>query len=292
MGTSIKLLIMNRWSLGNGETTASSFQTDHEASKSANFALSRTWRSTGVSAEWLLRDFGEVRIVGGVGIVGTNLTVDATFRVRVSNSSDMSSPLYDSGVVVFWERIYSAAENLTGFLSEFFDGAGLPYTETQNVIQEKVRVVYFPSEVTGRYVQVDFFDPTNAEGFIQVGYVYAGRVFEPSPDIYYGWKIVRNQVARMPQATCGQYWSAGVFRRVHISCTVALQRETDLLGQWFLMQYLTGVGGEFIVSLRRSRDSWAFYTTIYAKFSESSKNQNPSFKRFNIPLEIEEIIST
>lgn len=285
----VKILLWNWWARSNTVITTSSEQTDYGGRNTLYPSLQKSWRSVGVSDAYIQADMAASRTVEAVALVKTNLTNAATFRVRVGNDATMATTLYDSGTLTFHEPIYSSTELLTGYLSEFFDTAGIPTSDTRDLLQQKVRIVYLPSAVNAEFVRVDVSDAANPAGYLELPYVFAGRVFSPSPDLYYEWNIARTDTARTPQAGCGQYWSASVFRRIHINCTVAAQKETDFLGQWFLFQYLAGVSLEFIISIEDLSDSMRFFTTIFAKFANPTKNVNHAFKRFNLPLDIEEI---
>lgn len=281
----------NLWSRKDNLVAATSEVAGHEVRRTQDMQLASSWRVTGLTGQYITCIFSRQWTMSAVAIVGSNLTNLATVRVRIGNSSSFATNLLDSGLVKFREPIYTSNELAVGHLSEFFDGNGLPWPETQPILKKSVRVFYFNGEVSAQAVRIDVNDPTNPDGYIDIPYVYAGRVFIPNPDVYYGWKVFRDDTARMPQSSCGQFWSASVFKRIRLSCTIAPQKETDLLGQWFLMQYLNGINTSFIVSIERRKDSLKFYTTIYGKFFESPKNQNIAYHRFTIPMEIEEIIA-
>jgi hypothetical protein len=290
VSTNIRLLLWNLWAQDNTTVTASSEVADHEASRTKEMTLSTTWRMSGTSG-FTDGALAQQRHIGAVGIVTGNLTNDATVRIRIGNDSSFGTTLFDTGTVQFYESIYTDTELTVGHLSEFFDGSGLPSVDTRRILKRDIHVLYLPNEIEAQYVRIDLDDPTNPDGYLEIPHVHVGRVFEPNPDIYYGWKIWRDDIARLPQSACGQFWSASVFRRTRLSCTATLQKETDVLGQWFLMQYLLGVGFGFIVSIERRKGSLRFYTTLYVKFAESSKNQYVSYHRFNIPMDMEEIVA-
>jgi hypothetical protein len=295
MPRSIRLLFHNRWNRkvcvgdsGGPVISASGEQTDHEADKTQNPAIVETWRSPGLPGAYISGDLGAAYRVGAVAIVGCNLSNNGTYRVRVSSSSTFATSLYDSGSRER-DRFYSDAEIARALSSEFFPD-GLPNDFTGRRIQRQVLLVILPAEVTGQYVRVDFDDPTNPDGYMEVSYIYAGISLEPDRDLLYGWKIQRDNIVRGGQAACGQYWSASVLHKTLMEFTLAPQRESDLTGYWMLLESLVSINEEGIVSLVDFTDSKKYTTTIYGKFAQSSINTNIAFQSWQLNMRVEELI--
>ena len=294
MPRSIRFFIHNRWNRAacEGETGTvigfSGEQTGYEADLTQTIALAERWRSPGLPGAYISADLGAGYRLGAVCLVKCNLSRVGLFRVQVGNTSDFSTNLYDSG----WgtrRRYYSDAEIIAAHTSEFFT-AGLPISDMQKRIQRQVIVVAFPAEVTARYIRIDFDDVTNPDGFMELSYVYAGIVLEPSNDLLYGWKMQREDFVRDGQAACGQYWSASVYNKTLITLQMAPQRESDLTGYWMLMEALVSINKEFIVSLIERTDSLHYTTTVYGRWSVVPTNTAIAFQSYSIPMAVEEII--
>lgn len=301
MGRSLRLYLWNRYALAEG-TITSSGELDgdnYPVEDTQNLAVGDTWRSSGVAGDtYIIRDLGDTYIIGGVGIVARNLTRSAQVRVRIGNTSNFATNLYDSGQVNFHLPIYTSAErtattlNPTSYISEFFDSNGLPTTHTiDNILKLPVRTFELPAEITARYIRIDFFDSTNPDGYVEISHVYAGRILEPSPDILYGYRISRQHTARQPQSASGQYWCANVYKRVRLSCTLAPQRETDMLGYWYLLELLVGLNQPLIVSVEDSNNSIKFYTAFFGILVQNPQNTNVAFKRHSFSFDVEENVS-
>lgn len=292
MSFSIRFFAHNRWNgsiaVSTPTITASGERADHEADLTRTMALAETWRSVGLPGAYLAADLMTAYKIGAVCLVRCNLTNNGLFRVRIGNTADFSVNLYDSGWIER-RRYYSDAEINTAHSSEFFP-EGLPNLDMRKRIQQQIPIVALPSEVSARYVRIDFDDSSNPDGYIEVGYVYAGKVLEPTNDLMYGWKIQRDDFVRDGQAACGQYWSASVYNKTLIVLTMAPQHETSLTGYWLLMEYLVGINEEFIVSLVQKNDSLLYTTTVYGKWSQVPSNQNISFRTYQSSMAFEEIV--
>ncbi len=297
----------NRWSQSTTLVTSSGEDAAFPDSNTQELSRNRTWHSLGTVNLYLQGDLGSTHKIGAVCIVfpkriydtdqtlGSRRTyagigTSGTVRVRVSANADMSSPVYDSGTIPAWEIIYTSSEIQTGLLSEFFPG-GLPPPETIPWLQGLVRCVYLPSEVSGRYIRVDLNDSGNPAGYLEVSWVYAGRVLEVSPNIAYGWKVWREEVSREPQSASGQKWMARVYRRAHVTATLNAVSLADMTGMWYLLLYLTGVNTEVLINLVDRIGSLQFYSTIFGKFAQSPQPSQVGFNTFTHSLELEEIVA-
>ena len=301
------LMATNRWSQTTTTINHSGQDVAYPATNTRELSRNKTWHSLGNVNLYLQANLGATYKIGAVCIVFpkriytpdqdlgsqrtyAGISTSGTIRVRVSANADMSSPVYDSGTINAWEIIYTSSEISTGLLSEFFP-SGLPDTNTIPWLQGLVRRVLLPSEVSGRYVRIDFNDSGNPAGYLEVSYIYAGRVLEVTNNIAYGWKVWREEVSREPQSASGQKWMARVYRRAHVSAILNADSLSNMTGIWYLLFYLTGVNTEVLVSLVDRIGSLQFYTTIYGKFAQSSQLSNVGFNTYQIPLELEEIVA-
>lgn len=76
--------------------TATSESGDLTVDRLQQISLKRKWRSTSAADQDLIADFGETTGVRMVYIGGHNLEEDATIRIRLSENSNLSSPVYDA----------------------------------------------------------------------------------------------------------------------------------------------------------------------------------------------------
>lgn len=295
---SLKLMLWNRYSKADG-TLTSSGEADselHPVEFTKNFAVGDTWRSSGVAGDtYIIRDLGTTYKIKGIGVVARNITRVGKIRVRIGNTSDFSTNLYDSGEVFFQNPIYTSAERFAtslypdNYLSEFFDSNGRGQSGTlRNNLKLPVRTLEIPTEITARYARIDFIDPLNPRGFVDISHIYLGRVLEPSPDILYGYKVARTNTARLPQAASGQFWPANLYERVRMSFTFAPQRESDMVGYWYLLEMLIGMSEPVIVTLEDITDNMRFYTSIFGMFVQNPQNTNIAFKRHQFSFDLEE----
>mgnify|MGYP001573658772 CR=1 FL=1 len=287
-----RIFPFNRWSDTTLGTISSSGEiAAYPASNTQKQQISKMWRSSGDPASTnpnLSRDLGSAFRISSACIVAHNLTKDGQFRVRVSNNSDMSSPLYDSGFLYIWTSFLPTA-------SEFSDGTGRPNAALIKLLEfcsENPRVtreITF-TEVTGRYIQVDFQDSTNTDGFIQISYVYAGLYIELDDNVAYGWEIMPESVNRIHRAASGQFWIDLLYTRLRANANAPTQGEVITVAFWEFMFSLLGVTKEWIISIRDTRVSVAFWVTFLCHFPKVPRTSNPAIRRYGIPIEVEELV--
>ena len=106
------------------------------------FLTPNRWRSS-ANAATIDVDFGVSYTIGVLGLFGSNLTAAATFRLRLSANSNMTSPTYDTGV------------------SQINAGVDPTYGHLIHVL---------PTSQAGRYLRLELTDSS-------LSYIEAGRLF-------------------------------------------------------------------------------------------------------------------
>lgn len=284
----------NRWFKSNQcqtgtVATASSEATDHTADKTVSPQLSKTWRSTGLSGQFLSGNLGNAYHIGAVALVKHNLTPSARVRVRISAVSDFATTVLDRTQDV-WDRFYTDAEMSKGKNDEFFGPGGIPIQGTiTNILQNPIFFLTFP-EITGTYVRFDFTDASNPDGYISVGAVYVGPLKTTDPNVSYGWQLWRDHVARIPAASNGEIWSGSVFRRTHLSGQFLAQNENDSRDFWYLISFLRGQTQPIFVIWRDDLGSIKFYGTLWAKLATAPTLTHATIRRYSLPVEFEELL--
>ena len=269
--------------------TPSSEATDHDGDQTLSSQLSRTWRSTGLSGQFLSGNLGNAYHIGAVALVKHNLTPAATVRVRISPVANFATTVFDQTWNA-WRNMYSATELAKGKIGEFFDTDGIPLQGTiDNILQNPVFFLTF-TELTGTYVRFDFTDASNPDGFIEVGAVYVGAMKTLDPNVSYGWQLYRDHIARTPNASNGEIWSGSVFRRTHLVGQVTAQSEADSKDFWFFVSFLRGQTRPIFVIWRDDLNSIRLYGTLWCKFASAPTLTHYAIKRYSIPFEFEELL--
>jgi len=148
-----------------------------------NREVEKVARTTGDTAEWWKADFGSEVNVSTVCLWNHNLGAGGTIRIRLSNNSDLSSPVYDQTSDA-WPVLYGPDDiglDMCGY------GGYAILSEFQNYRYYWLRRL--GATYNARYLGVDVADAANPDGYIQAGRLIAGIGWQPTKNFSYGWSI-------------------------------------------------------------------------------------------------------
>lgn len=151
-----------------------------------NRRLGKKARSTNaINASTKLRfSLDQSRIIGSVAIVSHNLTSLATWRYRAYSDSGYTGLVYDSGIIDAWPLMPFGTYEWED--SRFWD---LQLSAEEIALFTK-SIVYVPSVVAdARYYEIEFFDNTNAAGYVELGRIFVGSVYQPKLNMNLGASI-------------------------------------------------------------------------------------------------------
>lgn len=136
--------------------TASSERATLPASYLQQRLVERKWRAQGCTAEYLLIDFGQARVINNVTISGHNGSSSIHFQARLASTSGgtISAPAVDTGSVSGWPS------------------SGKPTDEDWPSYDSQLR---FRNSNAYRWLRLDILDPTNTDGYFQATRIYAGQ---------------------------------------------------------------------------------------------------------------------
>jgi len=141
------------------------------------YKLSKIWRTTGLSSEYISADLGQSYGLNMVAIWGHNLTTAAQIRIRIGNDPTFATNLYDQTVYA-WQPVYGYDEG--GYDEGGFDG--LPILTDYNGFPSYT-LVELDQSYNARYIRIDFTDASNPDGYIQAGYLATGYMIQPTYDV-------------------------------------------------------------------------------------------------------------
>lgn len=166
--------------------------------------LRKVWRSgPGVTSTYILADLGAAVAIGGVALMGCNLTAVATWRVRLStaDATGAAGDAHDSTTI----------------------GAGVDP-------DYRMAVLLLAAAATGRYLRVDLTDASLS--YLEAGVLWAGTVWKPERNYRFGAQLpYRDHSKRFP-GDDGQVWilRGSLQRGVAFTLPAVLHSERDADG--------------------------------------------------------------
>lgn len=161
-----------------------SWEADYPVSNLSTLPLNYVARSTDLDAastQWKAT-FDKARGIRLLGLIRHNLTLDATFRLKLYADSALSTLLFDSGWVDVWLDVYKTQER-TWADSNFWGGK---YTQEEIDDAEAIRPIFLDQQYIAEAFTVEILDPTNPAGFIQVGLMEVAQGWQVQTNFGYG----------------------------------------------------------------------------------------------------------
>jgi hypothetical protein len=127
-------------------------------------------------------DLGAATKLRVLAVVGHNLSIAATIRVRLSTVSDFATTVYDSGTVDAYPNYYDDTSLdwgqpvLTGNKPSTADAIAMRYP------------LFFctPATVTAQYARVEITDTTNSAGYVEISRCFIAPGLQPALNMNYG----------------------------------------------------------------------------------------------------------
>jgi hypothetical protein len=230
-------------------------------------------------------DLGKLRTIGLVAIIGHNLGPNAKWRVLVSR--DGVNWANDSGDIPVWPRVERFGQLPWGV---FLWGGVI----TQEVVEQgfTINSFYLPEpQLMGRYVRVYLIDGGNEDGFLQVGRLYVGPIYQPSVPPQYPLSISYVDRSRVSYSRGGQaYVDEGPRVRV-LRFRLQFIPEAEAMGQIYDgLDRGRGIVGDMIVIPNPADERNLHRTGIYGRVTVLNENVMTFFDQFEREFVIEELI--
>ena len=228
------------------------------------------WRATDLSNAYAVVDLGAAMAINLVWLGYTNLSADATWRVRAADdeaSLTDGSADYDSTAVTFWPQ--SGLDNWDfthGFL--WLDA----------------------SAQTRRWWRVDLIDTGNAAGYVQAGRLYLANAWQLPKNVQYdhGPQWVPALPGSTRAVSGARYAQSGpLYRRYpfDLDALTAAQIYDNL----FDLQRRKGIAGDVLFIFNPDATSSVMETMIYGAFEDLEQARNRAFNRYRMTVALEEM---
>ncbi len=164
--------------------SAGSWQAAFPLSNLAVAALALKSRSTNALAASTKFDInlGAATKLRVVALVGHNLSIAATIRVRLSTVADFASNVYDSGTINAYPNYYDDTS---------LDWGQPVLTNNKPSTADAIAMRYplfftTPAMVTAQYARVEITDTANPAGYVEISRCFVAPGLEPSLNMKYG----------------------------------------------------------------------------------------------------------
>lgn len=134
-----------------------------------------------------------------VALLRHNLRVGATYRLRISNVSDFSTTVWDTGILGVWSSMHPFGTVAWGDSGWW---RGLPSAE--EILGYPSLLLYvLPTTVRARYLRLELFDSGNPAGYIEASRLWVSAQWQPKYNAIYGMQLGWEDPSKTEEALDG-----------------------------------------------------------------------------------------
>jgi hypothetical protein len=222
--------------------------------------------------------------LGVVALFGHNLSADATWRVRIYDSTD--ELLQDSGVIAVWPPVYSTSE-LPWESPSFWSGAPEDHDRSRFTAQATWLA---DKNWYAKKVVINIIDENNQDAFISIGRGFLSEVFQPENNFSYGVQWTFSDPTAIDEALDSTEYFDKKPQKREVTMAFDFLSETEAFSRMFRMRRDLGVSGELLFFHQINIDSKYLQRTMLARPSQIDPVTHPDAARHTHALSLKEIL--
>lgn len=228
-----------------------------------------------------------LRPVRTLAIVSMNLSAAAKVRFKVYGQAGAADPIYDSGQVDAYPG-GTAAYGTIPWGSDRWWG-GFPSAEDFKLYSNNV-IHVLPSVVQASEVQVLISDPTNVDGYVQVGRLFVGDGWEPTYNMTYGASLGYESRTGVEEARSGaEYFDVQKGFRVARFKFDHLDKQ-EAFGRLMDIQKLVDIHGEVLYLWDPEDGEYLSRTSFLGRLRQLDAIEQPYYDKYSSTFEIKELL--
>lgn len=226
-------------------------------------------------------DLGAAQNQRVFSLVNHNLSQTATWRVSMGTTA---------GATDIWQSLWKPAWTMT-FQSFIEWGSSIWWSVPGG--DEYLRSPYYsiilaPDTFNARYLTVEINDPTNADGYVQIGRFFSGDVIQPEYNAAMGLQDSWKDLSTAEYSESGAMW-ANVRRKMRAVAFSLPYVQTAEAAYFHELQRQVGITGEVLYIPYPSDLSENQRYGFLGRFTELSPFDYPFYRVRSLPVKIEEL---
>jgi len=253
-------------------------------------------RVLAIKARCLTPDYAHFRAtlssdyqIRAISLCNHNLSPTATYRITGGNDASFGTYSYDSGWLNAWpidggasEWVWLEWEDDRFWLGTYSGEAVTGYRANT--------VLLLPTAVRGKYWHIQIRDEGNYDGYIELGRVFMGPVWQPVYNLRYGANIGWNSRTEVSEARSGtEYFD---IKAAYRSLRGELKHMTtdEAMSQAFESQRRMDVHGEMLFVYNPDDDFYMIYRAFLCRYRVLNNLEQPYWNDHSIPIELKELL--
>ena len=155
-------------------------------------------------------EFDEDRLIQVISVNAHNISANGYVRIFAGSAPGLKD-LYDSGEAEVWPTMYSA---LSLHWRDYHFWSGKIDEEARKEYQKSF-IHICTASVETKYWGIQVYDTGNADGYVEIGRLFMGRLFTPQFNVIYGAQIAWEDNSKIESSLVGvEYMSKVPMTRV------------------------------------------------------------------------------
>jgi hypothetical protein len=227
-----------------------------------------------------------IKTTGAAVTRSADISVSPQGTLPAGYMDDLQPATYDSDWQDVWPTVYPFGTLEWG--DENWWSGKYTTEEAEGYIAELVHIL--PADRYERWWRIEFDDQTNAAGFIEIGRLFIGPVWQPKINMEYGASIGWETTTEARQAISGaEYFSDGINFRVQ-RFTLGHMDQDEAFSQAFELQRRAGISGEILWIHDPDDTVHALRRRYLARMRQLSAIDYPYFGANSTAFELKELL--
>lgn len=215
-------------------------------------------------------DLGAPQGVRIAALIAHNLTQDATWRVRLSQTdATLATSDYDSG----WLDVYPPIVPF-GLLPWGLFNWGQALSTSELGLFGGYAIIVTSDVQVAQYALVEISDTANPDGYVQAGRFLLMDAFEPLRGQEFGWSMQHVDPSTSREARGGQRWFNTLNKYRVCSLALGALSQDEQWGQVDLIDRMKGTTGEILFVPLPDDAENRFRQAIFGTFQSLGDSQN------------------
>ena len=230
-------------------------------------------------------NLGGRKLINVVSLIHHNMSNDATWRVRIGNTSDYSTNLVDTSTVDVIDDTEAFGEKNWG---EITWGGKMSDADLDTF--NPIALYYNADGVMAQYVRIDISDTSNADEYIEAGRLYIATAFAPSNGVSYGLTTSFIDESRAVRSRGGQVFVDAVPMRRQFGFSFHSMNEAEAYTSANEIQRSKGLSGDVLVAIDADDTTNRMRQTVYGRLTRLAPIVHASNAHYTTEMLVEELI--
>lgn len=221
-----------------------------------------------------------------IALLNHNLTLDAKYRLRISDVVDFSNLLYDSGWTDVWPVMY-AWDALEWQDDNWWSGR----PSEEDIARYPRHLIHvLPASALGKYVWLEIDDSINPAGYIEAARLVIAGQWQPRWNRSWGEAISIKSLTQMEEVPSGARYYDIVQNRRGYAFALDWLSQSEAWGRAFELMREADIHGEILL-IPDADDTMNLYrSAFYATLAKLDPIRHPNFAQYQHAYELEEIL--